>query len=98
MSRFVVKGTVRAMGEKQRNIAVENIRELREFWTAENIVTQLDWAGTSPPLVTVSARELVNQCERGDEVEYVIETCDRASGRGIRGLDLRVITRAAAIG
>jgi len=86
------------MGEKQRNVAVANIRELREFWTAENIVTQLDWAGTSPPLVTVGTRALVNRCEPGDEVEYVIETCDRTSGRGIRGLDLRVVRRAAAIG
>lgn len=77
-------------GPNQRNIRVENVDELRRFWAEERIVTRLDWAGGGPPLVTVSARELVSRCQPGDWVDYTIETWDRKDGRRIRGISLTV--------
>ena len=93
MTQFVVRGEVVPFGSGQHNIRVQNAKELREFWTRERIDTLLDWAG-EPPLVTISAQSFVSRCQPGDEVEYVIEAFDRADGRRIRGVDLRIVRPA----
>lgn len=94
MARFVVRGEVIPFIRNQRNIRVQNLNALREFWNVEGIDTDMDW-NPNEVLVTLSSREFVDRCSEGDIVDYTIETWDRANGRRIRGVDLRVITPAA---
>ena len=48
----------------------------------------------NPPKATVGRKELVERCDaagEGAEVEYDLEVQDRANGRGVKGVDLRVV-------
>jgi len=91
MPQFTVRGEVVQMGDNQYNVRVQNAPELDQFWRENDIDTRLDWAGDSPPLVTVSRADLVALCRPGDTVDYNFETWDRADGRRIRGLALSVV-------
>ena len=94
MARFIIHGEVISFSQNQKNIRVHNADAMKQFWKDEDIDTILGWAGDQPPLSTVSVKELVDRCEVGDIVDYTIETVDRKSGRGVRGVDLRVIVSA----
>jgi hypothetical protein len=83
------------MGKSQWNVLVRNVDELLRFKEDHQIKTDFGWDGMTPPKCTVSRQQLVARCDaagEGAEVEYEMETEDRTTGRGVRGVDLRVIT------
>jgi hypothetical protein len=90
MARFTVCGEVTSFTGNQKNIRVRNVGEMRRFWESEGIHTDMDW-NPREVLVTLSNQDFVNRCSDGDAVEYTIETWDRADGRRIRGVDLRIV-------
>jgi hypothetical protein len=94
MNRFTVRGVVEAYIRQQRNIVVENVAELRQWWEEQHIDTILDW-DRARVLITLSTREFVLACEIGDVVDYTIEWRDQADGRRIRGVELAVVAPAA---
>jgi hypothetical protein len=94
MASFTVRGEVLPFGPNQRNIRVHNVEEMRRFWQAERIDTKLDWE-QSEILSTISEQEMVRASEIGAIVDYTIEPWDRADGRRVRGVSLRVVTPAA---
>ena len=91
MSQLVVRGRVTTNGPNQLNVRVQNKEETRRFWEVERIDTHLDWAGVVSPLVSMGKQNLINQCKPGDLIDYTIETWDRADGRRIRGVAVRII-------
>jgi serine/threonine protein kinase len=93
--QFTARGPLERLGKSQWNVLVRNAEEMRAFWARHRIDTKLDWAGTSPPKATVSRGELVARCDdagEGAEVEYDLEVEDRATGRGVSGVGLRVLS------
>lgn len=93
MACFTVRGEVIPFIGSQRNIRAQNVEDLRAWWNAEQIDTDLDWE-RSEVLVTVSVQEFVSRCDVGDTVDYTIEPWDRADGRRIRGVALEVVVPA----
>ena len=92
--RFTARGPIERFGKGQWNVLVLNADEIRAFWAEQKIDTRLDWSGEGTPRATVSRKELVARCDaagEGAKVEYVLEVQDRASGGGVRGVDLRVV-------
>lgn len=99
MPSFTARGALERFGKDQWNVLVRNVEEMRQFWSQHRIDTKIEWAGTSPPKATVSRRELVARCEaagEGAEVEYDMEVQDRANGRGVTGVDLRMVAPTPA--
>lgn len=96
--RFTARGTLERFGKSQWNVLVRNSEELIRFWEEHRIGTRLDWAGMDPPKATVGSMALVARCDaagEGAEVEYEMEVRDRTNGRGVAGVDLRVIAPAS---
>lgn len=54
-ARITVYGTVLKTLGKDLGIRVRNEAELREFWRANEVDTDLDWFGTRPPFVRLVA-------------------------------------------
>jgi hypothetical protein len=93
MAGFIIRGEIIPFSAQRRNIRVHNDAALRQFWADERIDTKLDW-DRSKVLIALNIQRLVNRCEIGDIVDYLIETRDQANGRRIRGVALEVVTRA----
>lgn len=92
--RFTARGSLERFGKDQWNVLVRNVDEIVRFWDLHGIKTRLDWAGMDPPKATVGRKPLVARCNaagEGVEVEYDMEVQDRANGRGVTGVDLRVV-------
>jgi hypothetical protein len=85
MPEFTVYGEViRAIGP-DLGIRVENADELREFWTANDIDTQLTWFDNGEPVVSIGRKQDIALCSVGDRVSLTFTTVDRANGkRGVQ--------------
>lgn len=87
-ARHTTVAIVEAFTGHQHNLRLLDLNATEEFYQDNHIRTRLHW---HDPRITVSIRRLVEMCRPGDVVEYEFETVDRRNGRGIRGVNLRVI-------
>jgi hypothetical protein len=92
---FTVFGVVVGTLGSNLGIRVENEKELREFWKAHKIDTNMEWAGKGPPVFTVGRRADIEMCKPDDEVKMTIKVDGRKNGtRGVRTIDFDVLRRA----
>jgi hypothetical protein len=94
-ARFTANGTViRAIG-KDLGIRVRNEAEMREFWRANEVDTDLDWFGPGAPVCSIGRARDKENCRIGDEASLTFEVVDRAGGkRGTRTVEFEVRPRA----
>ena len=91
---LTIQGVVVGTIGKDLGIRVENETEVRAFWQEHQIDTQLDWAGTGPPVASIGRKADITSCDPGDEVRMTVKIEDRANGRrGIRTIAFEVVDR-----
>lgn len=59
-------GQVILTNGKDLGLRVEEIEEIRQFWTDQQIVTKLDWFGEGPPLISIGRKQDIARCRPGD--------------------------------
>ena len=96
MGKFIVHGFVPDIDDHGFDIRVENVRELVNFWHTEQITTGLRRVNDIPT-IAVRKHDFVKKCQPGDKVKLTIESVERRTGIGIRGVDLEVISRSKTL-
>lgn len=88
------------MGDSQFNVLVEDVESYLADFKAAGCETLAEWSGAKPLKVTISAKEWVDQLQRGDIVEYDLEPVRRNDKNvpggtkvGTRGVAMRIISR-----
>jgi len=83
--KLTVTGEVIPTIGKDLGIRVEDIEEIREFWTDQQIGTKLDWFGEGAPVVSIGRKQDIAKCRPGDRASLTFVVEERKDGkRGIR--------------
>ena len=92
---FTAHGTVIKTVGKDLGIRTRNEAELREFWRANEVNTDLDWFGPGAPVCSIGRARDIEKCRVGDEASLTFEVVDRTGGkRGTRTVNFEVRSRA----
>jgi hypothetical protein len=83
--KLTVTGQVILTIGKDLGLRVEEIEEIRQFWTDQQIGTKLDWFGEGPPVISIGRKQDIARCRPGGRVRLTFVVEDRKDGkRGIR--------------
>lgn len=97
MPQFTVNGEVITTIGQDLGVRVENDVELREFWSRNEIDTDLDWFDDGPPVISIGRQADIAACNPGDRVSLTFVTKDRSNGkRGIETVDFTVLSSPPA--
>ncbi len=90
MTTFTVVGEVVRTISTDIGVRAENAEELRAFWSANQIDTEL-WKAGDVPVIFIGRAADKAACAVGDRVQLTFETVDRSNGRGIQTVDFRML-------
>lgn len=94
MPSFTVFGDVIRTISGDLGVRVENVADLREFWSEHQIDTKFHWLDSGAPVVSIGRADDVAACHPGYRVSLTFGVVDRANGkRGIRTTDFVVLAR-----
>lgn len=79
-TRMVAHGKVIKAVGGDLGVRVENEAEIREFWRANQLDTNLDWFGPGSPVISIPAK-YASGCKIGDEAAITLETANWTGGR-----------------
>jgi hypothetical protein len=83
--KLTVNGEVILTIGKDLGLRVEEIEEIRQFWTDQQIGTKLDWFGEEPPVISIGRKQDIARCRPGDRASLTFVVQDRKDGkRGIK--------------
>jgi antitoxin component of MazEF toxin-antitoxin module len=93
--KLTVTGEVIPTLGKDLGLRVEEVDKIRQFWTAQQIDTKLDWFDDGPPVISIGRKHDIARCRPGDRASLTFAVEERKDGkRGIRTIGFDVQPRS----